>query len=58
MKEERQIKVLLGVTAGIAAYKSPEIVRRLVEQDRLARREAAANLLFDELTNCILATHL
>ena len=26
-------RVLLGVTGGVAAYKSPEIVRRLTERD-------------------------
>jgi phosphopantothenoylcysteine decarboxylase/phosphopantothenate--cysteine ligase len=30
--ERKSLKVLLGVTGGIAAYKSPEIVRRLVER--------------------------
>ena len=32
MAEPRKTRVLLGVTGGIAAYKSPEIVRRLREQ--------------------------
>src|SRR5690606_14321447 len=30
--EQKPLRVLLGVTGGIAAYKSPEIVRRLVER--------------------------
>src|SRR5690606_7353242 len=30
--EQKPLRVLLGVTGGIAAYKAPEIVRRLVER--------------------------
>jgi len=32
MNEAAKVKILLGVTGGIAAYKSPDIVRRLREQ--------------------------
>ena len=32
MSKEQQPKIILGVTGGIAAYKSPEIVRRLRER--------------------------
>src|SRR5690606_6008757 len=31
-ERNRPVRILLGVTGGIAAYKSPELVRRLIER--------------------------
>lgn len=37
MAEARPVKILLGVTGGVAAYKTPDLVRRLRERGALVR---------------------
>ncbi|SUH34032.1 flavoprotein [Salmonella enterica subsp. enterica] len=49
-------KIVLGVSGGIAAYKTPELVRRLRERGadvRVAMTEAAKALLPPELTGSV-----
>ncbi|SUG30851.1 flavoprotein [Salmonella enterica subsp. arizonae] len=50
-------KIVLGVSGGIAAYKTPELVRRLRERGadvRVAMTEAAKSLYYpSELTGCV-----
>lgn len=49
-------KIVLGVSGGIAAYKTPELVRRLRERGadvRVAMTEAAKAFITPELTGSV-----